>query len=79
LALLLTARSLAVLRGRDYVTPEDVKDVGVTALAHRLTLRPETWMQRITSAQVAQAVLDAVPVPSSRLADGGAGPSRPVR
>ncbi|MGI8692717.1 MAG: AAA family ATPase [Geodermatophilaceae bacterium] len=79
LALLLTARSLAVLRGRDYVIPEDVKDVGVAALAHRLTLRPETWMQRVSSVQVAQAVLDAVPVPSSRLADGGAGPSRQVR
>ncbi|MBA2390746.1 MAG: MoxR family ATPase [Geodermatophilaceae bacterium] len=79
LALLLCGRSLAVLRGRDYVIPEDVKDVGVAALAHRLTLRPETWMQRVSSVQVAQAVLDAVPVPSSRLAEGGAGRSRPVR
>ncbi|MBA2416471.1 MAG: MoxR family ATPase [Geodermatophilaceae bacterium] len=79
LALLLTARSLAVLRRRDYVVPEDVKDVGVAALAHRLTLRPETWMQRVSSVQVAQAVLDAVPVPSSRLAEGGPGPSRIVR
>ncbi len=79
LALLLTARSLAVLRGRDYVVPEDVKDVGVPALAHRLTLRPETWMQRVSSMQVTQAVLDAVPVPSSRLAEGGAGRSRTVR
>ena len=79
LALLLTARSLAVLRGRDYVVPEDVKDVGVPALAHRLTLRPETWMQRVSSVQVTQAVLDAVPVPSSRLAEGGAGRSRTVR
>ncbi len=75
LALLLCARALAVLRGRDYVVPEDVKDVGVAALAHRLTLRPESWMQRISPANVAHAVLDEVPVPTSRLTPGG--PDRP--
>jgi len=73
LALVLTARALAVLRGRDFVVPEDVKDVGVAALAHRLTLRPETWMQRVSATSVAEAVLREVPVPSSRLAAGYAG------
>jgi len=73
LALVLTARALAVLRGRDFVVPEDVKDVGVAALAHRLTLRPETWMQRVSATSVAEAVLREVPVPSSRLAPGYAG------
>jgi MoxR-like ATPase len=73
LALVLTARALAVLRGRDFVVPEDVKDVGVAALAHRLTLRPETWMQRVSATTVAEAVLREVPVPSSRLAPGYAG------
>jgi len=67
LALMLTSRALAVLRGRDYVVPEDVKDVGVAALAHRLTLRPETWMQRVSADDVARAVLAEVPVPTSRL------------
>ncbi len=74
LALLLTARALAVLRGRDYVLPEDVKDVGAPALAHRLTLRPETWMQRVSATDVVRAVLDSVPVPSSRLPGGGETP-----
>jgi MoxR-like ATPase len=73
LALVLTARALAVLRGRDFVVPEDVKDVGVAALAHRLTLRPETWMQRVSATSVAEAVLREVPVPSSRLAPGYTG------
>ena len=41
------ARCRAVLEGRDYVTPEDVKFVAVPALAHRLSLRPELWVQRI--------------------------------
>jgi len=67
LALVLTARALAVLRGRDYVVPEDVKDVGEAALAHRLTLRPESWMQRISPVEVVRAVLGEVAVPTSRL------------
>ncbi|MGY1843547.1 AAA family ATPase [Modestobacter sp. SYSU DS0875] len=68
LALVLTARALAVLRGRDHVVPEDVKAVGVAALGHRLTLRPETWMNRVGADDVAAAVLGEVPVPASRLA-----------
>ena len=52
LALLLVARALAVLDGRDYVIPEDVKAVAVPALAHRLTLRPETWATATTGAAV---------------------------
>ena len=43
LALLLVARARAVLDGRDFVTPEDVKQVAVAALAHRITLNPQTW------------------------------------
>jgi MoxR-like ATPase len=70
LALVLTARALAVLRGRDFVVPEDVKAVGVAALGHRLSLRPESWMQRVSVDDVARAVLDEVPVPASRLPDG---------
>jgi MoxR-like ATPase len=70
LALLLCARALAVLKGRDYVVPEDVKDVGVAALAHRLTLRPESWMQRISPVNVVLAALQEVPVPTSRLGTG---------
>ena len=42
-ALVLVARSLAVLSGRDFVTPEDVKAVAVPALAHRLSLTPQAW------------------------------------
>ncbi len=79
LALVLTARALGVLRGRDYVVPEDVKEVGIAALAHRLTLRPETWMQRVSAVDVARSVLDSVPVPTSRLPEGGGAPPRVVR
>ena len=47
LALLKLSRGRAALDGRDFVTPDDVKAVAVPALAHRLMLRPELWVQRI--------------------------------
>ncbi len=65
LALLLLARARAVMAGRDYVVPEDVKDVAVPALAHRITLRPEMWLRRVDPAFVVQEVLAAVPAPAS--------------
>jgi MoxR-like ATPase len=63
LALLKLSRSLAALRGRDFVTPEDVKAIAVPALAHRLTLNPELWVQRIRAEDVVQECLDSVPTP----------------
>ncbi|SDI47659.1 MoxR-like ATPase [Actinokineospora alba] len=64
-ALLLVARALAVIDGRDYVVPEDVKDCAVAALAHRLTLRPETWSSGVTGIAVVTELLGAVPGPAS--------------
>jgi MoxR-like ATPase len=66
LGLLLAARSLAVVRGRDYVVPEDVKAVAHAVLEHRLTLKPELWMTRVSSATVVSEVLGSVPAPSAR-------------
>jgi MoxR-like ATPase len=63
LAAVALARGQAVLSGRDYVIPEDVKAVAVAALAHRLTLRPELWVRRVTTVDVVQDVLDNVPAP----------------
>jgi MoxR-like ATPase len=63
LALLKLSRARAALTGRDFVTPEDVKAVAVPALAHRLMLRPELWVQRIRGEDVVREVLDAVPTP----------------
>lgn len=64
-ALLLVARALAVIDGRDYVVPEDVKDCAVAALAHRLTLRPETWSSGVTGIAVVTELLGTVPGPAS--------------
>ena len=63
LAVIQLARGHAVLDGREYVTPEDIKAVAVPALAHRLVLRPEMWVRQITGQDVAAEVLAAVPVP----------------
>ena len=63
LALLKLARCRAALQGRDFVLPDDVKAVAVSALAHRLVLRPELWVQRISAEDVVREVLDTVPTP----------------
>ena len=63
LALLKLARCRAALAGRDYVLPDDVKAIAVPALAHRLVLRPELWVQRVSAEDVVRAVLDTVATP----------------
>jgi MoxR-like ATPase len=64
-ALLLVGRALAVLDGREYVLPEDVKECAVAALAHRLTLRAETWSSGVTATQVVTELLGQVPGPAT--------------
>ena len=63
LALLKLSRGKAALAGRDFVLPDDVKEVAVAALAHRLVLRPELWVQKISAEDVVRGVLDTVPTP----------------
>jgi MoxR-like ATPase len=65
LALLKLSRAHAALRGRDFVTPEDVKAVAVPALAHRLMLRPELWVQRVRPEDVVRESLETVPTPAA--------------
>jgi len=63
LALLKLSRCRAALSGRDYVTPDDVKAVAVPALAHRLALRPELWVERLRSDDIVGEILEQVPTP----------------
>jgi MoxR-like ATPase len=65
LAILKLARGRALLNGRDFVTPDDVKAVAVPALAHRLMLRPELWVQRIRPDDIVRRVLERVPTPAA--------------
>jgi len=64
LALLKLSRCRAALSGRDYATPDDVKAVAVPALAHRLALMPELWVERRRSDDIVRDILDRVPTPS---------------
>jgi len=65
LALLKLARCRAALHGRDFATPDDVKSIAVPALGHRLTLKPELWVQRISGDEVMRETLEQVPTPSA--------------
>jgi MoxR-like ATPase len=65
LAVLKLARAEAALRGRDFVLPDDAKAVAVAALAHRLLLKPELWISKITPVQVVEDLLRQVPTPTA--------------
>jgi MoxR-like ATPase len=57
------ARASALLCGRDYVIPEDVKSLAACAMAHRISLRPEMWVRQVRSTDVVAELLRRVPVP----------------
>jgi MoxR-like ATPase len=65
LALLKLSRCKAALEGRDFATPDDVKAIAAPALAHRLMLRPELWVQRIRPEDVVREALETVPTPAA--------------
>ncbi|GEL96039.1 AAA family ATPase [Cellulomonas composti] len=64
-ALVLVSRALAVLDGRDFVVPEDVKAVGVATLAHRISLTPQAWASGLAPQRVVDEVLRQVPGPTT--------------
>ncbi|MDN5798380.1 MAG: MoxR family ATPase, partial [Intrasporangium sp.] len=66
LGLMLCARAFAVVDGRDYVTPEDVKVVAPAVLTHRVTIKPELWMSNVSAGAVVTSILHGVPAPSAR-------------
>ena len=63
IALLRAAKALAVLRGRDYVVPQDVKDLGQRVLSHRIILSAEAGSRPRAEEDVVARILAAVPVP----------------
>ena len=65
LALLKLARGWAALDGRDYVVPDDVKGVAVPALVHRVSLRPELWIQDHGTEQAIVESVKTVPTPTA--------------
>ena len=66
LALFRTAQARAMLRGRDYVLPDDVKTMGDACLAHRLILNPAARVKDVSGKAIVAEVLAAAPVPGAR-------------
>jgi len=66
LALLLCARAHAVIAGRDYPTPDDVKAVAPSVMAHRISVKPELWLTDVSGATVTAELLTSVPTPTPR-------------
>jgi MoxR-like ATPase len=73
LALLQLSRAQALLAKRDYVIPDDIKQVAVPALAHRVTLRPELWVRQVSADDVVGRLAGNVPTPRTNPARAGAG------
>lgn len=71
LALFRTAQALAAIRGRDFVLPDDVKRVAPSVLMHRLIVRPESRLRKVTAELIVEEILEEVPVPA--ISQGSAG------
>ena len=67
IALLRAAQACAMLSGRDYVLPDDIRHMALPVLSHRLILTPEARMKGVSAQQVLAQLLDTVPVPTGRV------------
>lgn len=63
IALFRTGQAMAAVRGRQYVQPDDIKRVAHSVLAHRMILKPESRLRKITTSDVVQEVIDDIAVP----------------
>ena len=63
IAILNAAKAFAAIRGRDFVTPEDIKEAAIPVLQHRVIVAPEKEMEGISSAQIIKQILDTVEIP----------------
>jgi MoxR-like ATPase len=65
LALLKLTRAAALLAGRDFVSPDDIRAMAVPALAHRVVLSDDAWARRTNPEDVVRRAVDRVPVPQA--------------
>jgi len=66
LAIFKMARARAVFHGRDFVIPDDVKEVAAPALMHRMIMKAESWVKGVDPRLVVEEILKAVPVPKAK-------------
>ncbi len=63
IALIRAGRAAAILNGHDFVTPDDIKDIAVAGLRHRIVLSPEMEIEGQTPDTILQNLLESVPAP----------------
>ena len=63
LALLTASKSFAAIRGRDFVTPEDIKEASYAVLRHRVIVSPEREMEGLTAEEIIRQILEAIEIP----------------
>jgi len=66
LAIFKLARARAVFHGRDYVIPDDVKEVAGPALVHRMVMKAESWVKGVDPRQMVDEILKTIPVPKTK-------------
>jgi len=66
LALQKLSRARALLEGRDFVVPDDVKSFAIPALAHRMIVKPEPWIRGVRGADIVRNAVDTTTVPKVR-------------
>ncbi|AWI27330.1 magnesium chelatase [Flavobacterium pallidum] len=63
IAILNAAKGFAAIRGRDFVTPEDIKEAAIPVLQHRVIVTPEREMEGLTSTAIIKTILESVEIP----------------
>ncbi len=63
LALMKLSMAIAAMAGRDYVIPDDIKEIAAEALSHRILLKPGPWIKGVKTASIIESILKEVPVP----------------
>jgi MoxR-like ATPase len=79
LALYRTAQARALLDGRDFVLPDDVKALAYATLGHRIIIAPSARVKNITAKEIVEQALDRVPVPGARPRPSSSGASQATR
>ena len=63
IAILNAAKGFAALRGRDFVTPEDIKEAAIPVLQHRVMVTPEREMEGLSSVEIIKQIIETVEIP----------------
>ena len=63
IAILNASKGFAAIRGRDFVTPEDIKEASIPVLQHRVIVTPEREMEGLTTVEIINQIIDSIEIP----------------